>query len=162
MPSRHVLYSTLLAVLTKARLDPPFPGFLVFHLANLPPFVWLIGRVFGPRSRSCYFTDPRILDPHLVTLGRNVVIGLNTTITAHWQERDAVVFQRTVIEDDVVVGGDVAVVGGVHIGRGAMIGSGAIVLPGTVIGPNEFWAGVPAKKLRDLPPVGTGAAQVPQ
>jgi hypothetical protein len=28
------------------------------------------------------------------------------------------------------------------------------VLPNTVIGPNEFWGGVPAKKMRDLPKLG--------
>ena len=29
--------------------------------------------------------------------------------------------------------------------------AGAIVLPNTIVGPNEFWGGVPAKKIRDLP-----------
>jgi hypothetical protein len=148
---RQVLWSCLLAVLTKARYEAPFPGFLVFHFANLPPLTWLMEPVFGPRSRSAYVTDPRVLDPHLVTLGRNVVIGFNTTVAGHYQERDAVIFKRTVIEDDVLVGGHVVIFGGVHICRGAMIGAGAIVLPDTVVGPNEFWAGVPARKVRELP-----------
>ena len=34
---------------------------------------------------------------------------------------------------------------------------GAVVLPGTTVGPNEFWAGVPARKIRDLPSVETAA-----
>ena len=46
----------------------------------------------------------------------------------------------------------VRVSGGVHIKSGSVIGLGAIVLPNTVIGPNEFWAGVPAKKIRNLDP----------
>lgn len=150
---RPVIWSCLVAVLTKARLEAPFPGFLVFHLANLPPLVWLMGPIFGPRSRSCYVADPHVIDPHLVTLGRNVVIGLNTTVAGHYQERDAVVFARTVIEDDAVIGGHAVIFGGVHVGRGAMVGAGSIVLPRTRIGPNEFWAGVPARKLRDLPPL---------
>lgn len=154
MPNRQLIWSCLLATLTKARYEAPFPGFLVFHIANLPPMCWLANAVFGPRSRSCYVTDPHVLDPHLVTLGRNVVIGFNATIAGHYQERDAVVFKRTIIEDDVMIGGHSVVFGGVHIQSGAMIGAGAIVLPGTVVGRNEFWAGVPARKLRDLPAPG--------
>lgn len=151
--NRQILWSCLVGLLTKARYEAPFPGFLVFHFANLPPLCWLMGPIFGPRSRTCHVTDPHIVDPHLVTLGSNVVIGFNTTVAGHYQERDSVVFRRTIIEDDVLIGGHAVIFGGVHIKRGAMIGAGAIVLPGTVVGPNEFWAGVPARKVHDLPPL---------
>jgi len=152
-PDRQVLWSCLVALLSKARLEAPFPGFLVFHLANLPPLRWLMGPVFGPKSRSCYVTDPRIIDPHLVSVGRNVVIGFNATVAGHYQERDAVVFKRTIIEDDVIVGGHVGIAGGAHIKPGAVIGAGSVVLPNTVVGANEFWWGVPARRVRDLGPL---------
>ncbi len=150
-PSVQVLFSGLIGVLTRARLDAPFPAMLVFHLANLPPLVWLFGPLFGPRSRSVQFTEAWILDPHLVTIGRNVVIGLNTIVSGHWQDRDAVEFRPVVIEDEALIGGGVIVMGGVRVGRGAMIGASALVMPNTQIGPNEFWAGAPARKIRDLP-----------
>ncbi len=149
--NRQLVWATLLMVLNKARYFPPFPGFLVFHVTNLPPMCWLMGPIYGPKSRSCYAVEPAILDPHLVELGRNVVIGFNATVAGHYQERDAWVLKRTVIEDNVVIGGHAVIYGGVHIGAGAAIGAGAIVLPNTVIGPNEFWGGVPAKIIRDLP-----------
>lgn len=158
IPPLPVLWSCLVAVLTKARYEAPFPGFLVFHVANLPPLCWLMSAVFGPRSRSCYVLDPQIGDPHLVTLGRNVTIGFHAAIAGHYQDHNAVVFRRTIIEDDVIIGVHAVVFGGVHIGRGAVIGAGAVVSPNTVIGPNEFWGGVPARKIRDLPPVGAGAS----
>ncbi len=154
---RQLLWSCLIAVLTKARYEAPFPAFLVYQFSVTPPLSWLMGPIFGPRSRSYNATNPCILDPHLVSIGRNTVIGYNTTIAGHIQERDAVYIRRTVIEDDVMVGGHAVIPGGVHIGRGAMIGTGAIVLPDTVIGPNEFWAGVPARKIKDLPAVGPRA-----
>ena len=150
-PNRQLIWSGLLAALVKARYEAPFPGFLVFHVANLPPMCWLMGPIFGPKSRSCHATDPRILDPQGVQLGRNVVIGFNATVAAHYQERDAVTITRTIIEDNVVVGGHAVIFGGVHIKAGAIIGAGAIVLPNTVVGPNEFWGGIPARKIRDLP-----------
>jgi carbonic anhydrase/acetyltransferase-like protein (isoleucine patch superfamily) len=152
-PDRQVLWSCLVALLTKARLEAPFPGFLVFHLANLPPLRWLMEPIFGPKSRSCYVTDPRIIDPHLVSVGRNVVIGFGATVAGHYQERDAVVFKRTIIEDGVIVGGHVGIAGGAHIKPGAVIGAGSVVLPNTVVGANEFWWGVPARRVRDLGPL---------
>jgi len=158
VPPLPILWSCLLAVLTKARYEAPFPGFLVFHVANLPPLCWLMSPIFGPRSRSCYVLDPQILDPHLVTLGRNVTIGFRATIAGHYQERDAVVFRRTIIEDDVLIGGHAAIFGGVHIQRGAVIAAGAVVLPNTVIGPDEFWRGAPARRVRSVPPASTGVS----
>jgi hypothetical protein len=147
---RQLVWSALIATLTKARYEPPFPGFLVFHMANLPPLRWLMGPIFGPRSKSCYVIDPTILDPHNVTIGRNVVIGFGTTIAAHYQERDSVYIHPTIIEDDVLIGGHCAVAGA-HIQRGAVIGAGSIVLPGSVIGPGEYWSGNPARRRREAP-----------
>jgi hypothetical protein len=150
---RQLIYSALIATLTKARYAAPFPGFLVFHIANLPPMRWLMNPIFGPKSCSCYVTDPCIVDPHLVTIGRNVVIGLGATIGAHYQERDALVIKRTTIEDDVVIGA-LSAMSGVHVKRGAVIAAGAIVLPGSVVGENEYWSGNPARRRRRLPQPG--------
>ncbi len=62
-------------------------------------------------------------------------------------------FWRTIIEDDVLIGGYAAIPAGVHIKRGAIIRGFSMVLPGTVIGENEYWAGIPARKMREMPPV---------
>ncbi len=164
-PDRNILFSCLIALLTKARYEAPFPGFLVFHIANLPPMVWLMNAVFGPRSKSCYATDPTVLDPHLVTIGRNVTVGFRASIAGHYQDRDIVVLKRTVIEDNVVIGGHAAIFGGVHIKRGAVIGAGSVVLPNAVIGENEFWWGVPARRIKRLQAAGQGetpAAAAPE
>jgi len=150
---RQLIYSALIGILTKARYEAPFPGFLVFHIANLPPMCWLMGPIFGPKSRSCYATEPVIADPHLVTIGRNVVVGLGAAMGAHFQDRDSVVIKRTVIEDEVVIGA-LSALTGAHVKRGAVIGAASFVLPGSVIGENEYWSGNPARKRRVLPPPG--------
>jgi len=151
-PNRQLLFSAILGALAKARYDAPFPGFFVFHVANLPPLCWLMGPIFGPKSKSCYAVDPNILDPQGVTLGRNVTIGFNTTVAGHYQDREALTIKRTIIEDNAVVGAHSAVGGGAHIKAGAVIRAGSIVLPNTVVGENEFWGGSPARRLRELPP----------
>lgn len=145
--SWQLLRAGFLGALTKARYEPPFPAFLVFHMANLPPLKWLMAPVFGPKSKSCYVAEPTILDPYAVTIGRNVVIGFGTTLAGHYQEQGSVVFQPTIIEDDVLIGGHCAISGS-HIQRGAVVGAGSIVLPGSVIGPGEHWSGNPARRRR--------------
>ncbi len=151
-PNLNIISSCFIAVLSKARYHAPFPGFLVFNIANLPPFVWIMGRVFGPRSKSCYIMDPILLDPHLTTIGRNVTFGYGTIVAGHSQERDTIIISRTVIEDDVLFGGNVIIYGGCKIGKGAVILGGAVVPPFTTIGENELWGGLPAKKIKTMPP----------
>jgi hypothetical protein len=149
---RQLLYSCLRALLTKARYEAPFPAFLVFHISNIPPMRWLMGPIFGPKSRSCYVTDPVILDPHLVEIGRNVVLGSGCNIAGHCQLPDMVAIRKTIIEDDVVIGANSTIFGGVRIKRGAMVAAGSVVSPFTQIGECEYWSGVPATKIRNLPP----------
>jgi hypothetical protein len=151
----QIIRAGLLATLTKARYEAPFPAFLVYHMANLPPLCWLFSYLYGPRTRSCCVTDALFLDPWLTQIGRNVTIGYGAIICAHTQGRDEIVIKRTVIDDDVLIGGNAAIYGGCHIHRGAVILGGAIVRPDTVVGENEVWGGVPARKLKDLPPYGT-------
>ncbi len=145
-----LIFSCLIATLTKARYYAPFPGFLVFHAANLPPLCWFMSAIFGPKSASCYVTEPMIIDPHLVTIGRNVVIGLDTKIAGHYQDRDGVVLKRTVIEDNVLIGARCSLFCGVHIKKGAVIGAGSILLPGTIVGENEYWSGNPARRRKEF------------
>jgi len=156
--NRQLIWASLIGVLVKARYEAPFPAFLVHHVTSLPPMRWLVNRAFRLKSQSCNITDPLIMDPHLVTIGRNVVIGLGAVITGHVQDRERIVFKRTIVEDNVIIGGQSGVLCGAHIKSGAVIGAHAVVLPDTVVGPDEFWAGVPARKIRDLPPPGAEKA----
>lgn len=142
---RQLVWSCLIATLTKARYEAPFPGFLVFHAANVPPLAWLMSPVFGPKSKSCYVTEPNILDPHMVTLGRNVVIGFGSSVAGHYQEHNRVIIKPTIIEDDVLIGAHVAM-SGVHLKTGSVIGAGSVVIPGSVVGRYEYWSGNPARR----------------
>ncbi|MFQ5410793.1 MAG: acyltransferase [Phycisphaerae bacterium] len=156
---RQLVWSCLIATLTKARYEAPFPGFLVFHVSNLPPMCWLMGPIFGPRSRSCYVTDPMFIDPHMIEVGRNVVFGLGAIIAGHAQGREIVIIKKTVIEDDVIIGGNAIIYDGCRIGRGAVILGGAVVRSDTTIGENEVWGGVPAKMIKTLPPYGEAGGE---
>ncbi len=148
--NNQMLWACLQGVVTKARCQAPFPAFLVHEISMLPPLRRLWNRFFGPNTKSCLFTEPRVLDAWSVDIGRNVVLGINSMLTPHVAMRDAITFRPIKIEDDVVVGVNALIMGGCHLKRGCVVGAGAVVLPNTVIGPYEFWGGVPAKKIYDL------------
>lgn len=151
IPASLIWYS-LISVITRARFDPPAPAFLVFHLANLPGVSWLVSRIMGPKSKSCLVLNPMIPDPDLTEFGRNVIVGNMTSIIAHTQLHGHVTLKKTIIEDDVMIGAHSLIYSGCHIKKGAIVYGGSIVRPNTVIGEYEAWAGVPARKIKDLRP----------
>ncbi len=72
------------------------------------------------------------------------VIGRNVSI-AH----NAVVHGCT-IEDNVLIGMAAVVMDDAVIGSNSVIAAGAIILPGTQVPPGSVYAGVPAKKVKDI------------
>jgi carbonic anhydrase/acetyltransferase-like protein (isoleucine patch superfamily) len=56
------------------------------------------------------------------------------------------------VEDDVLIGMGAIVMDGARIGSGSIIAAGAVVLEGTTVPSGTIWAGVPAKKVKDISP----------
>lgn len=74
------------------------------------------------------------------------VIGNNVSIGHH-----AIVHGCTVA-DNVLIGMGAIVMDGAVIGSGSLIAAGAVVLAGTIVPPGSVFAGVPAKKVKDISP----------
>ncbi len=72
-------------------------------------------------------------------VGNNVSIGHNAIV------------HGCVIDDNVLVGMGAIVMDHAHIGSNSIIAAGAIVLENTVIEAGSIYAGVPAKKIKDIP-----------
>jgi gamma-carbonic anhydrase len=72
------------------------------------------------------------------------VIGNNVSI-AH----NAIVHGCTV-EDNVLIGMSAVIMDHAVIGAGSVIAAGAIVLPKTIVAPGSVYAGIPAKKVKDV------------
>lgn len=72
------------------------------------------------------------------TIGNNVSIG-----------HHAIVHGCTV-EDHVLIGMGAIVMDNVHIGENSIIAAGAVVLEGTQVPAGSIFAGVPAKKVKDI------------
>ena len=71
-------------------------------------------------------------------VGNNVSIGHNAIV------------HGCVIEDNVLVGMGAIIMDNAHIGSNSIIAAGAVVLENTAVEPGSIYAGVPAKKVKDI------------
>ncbi len=75
-----------------------------------------------------------------IHIGDNVSIGHNVTI------------HGATIEDDVLIGIGATVLDNAVIGKNSIIAANSLVLTGTIVEANSIYAGVPAKKVKDIDP----------
>lgn len=71
-------------------------------------------------------------------IGNNVSIGHNAIV------------HGCVIDDNVLIGMGAIVMDNAQIGSNSIIAAGAVVLENTVVAPGCIYAGVPAKKVKDI------------
>lgn len=75
-----------------------------------------------------------------IEIGDDVSIGHNVTVHGAKIRNYALVGMGAVVMDDA------------EVGEGAIVAAGAVVLSRTKIGPNELWAGAPAKFIKMVDP----------
>lgn len=73
-------------------------------------------------------------------IGDNVSLGHNAVV------------HGAKIEDNCLIGIGAVVLDNAVIGTGSIIAANALVLTGTIVEPNSIYAGVPAKKVKDVAP----------
>lgn len=76
----------------------------------------------------------------ITEIGNNVSLGHN------------VIIHGAKIEDNTLIGMGAVVLDNAVIGTGSIIAANALVLSGTIVEPNSIYAGVPAKKVKDVAP----------
>lgn len=92
-----------------------------------------------------------------ISIGNNVSIAHNVTIMSSnhsWQNNDMpikynpVIHKPVVIDDDVWIGAGARIMAGCYIGKRCIIAAGAVVTKDCL--PNGLYAGVPAKRIREI------------
>ncbi|TYR80089.1 acetyltransferase [Priestia megaterium] len=110
-------------------------NFLVIQLARYTPFLslknWLY-RTFlhmkvGPQTSFALMVMLDIMFPEKIQVGRNTVIGYNTTILAHEYLIKEYRLGEVIIGDEVMIGANSTILPGITIGNGAVIAAGTVV-----------------------------------
>ena len=79
-------------------------------------------------------------EKHPTNIGNNVSIGHNAIV------------HGCTVQNNVLIGMGAIVMDRCEIGSNSIIAAGAVVLEGTKVEPGSIYAGVPAKKVKDISP----------
>ncbi|APH03644.1 acyltransferase [Bacillus weihaiensis] len=110
-------------------------NFIVIQLARYTPFLgmknWLY-RAFlkmrvGDQTSFALMVMLDVMFPEKISVGKNSVIGYNTTILAHEYLIREYRLGDVVIGDEVLIGANSTILPGVTIGDGAIVSAGTLV-----------------------------------
>ncbi|TGN29772.1 gamma carbonic anhydrase family protein [Empedobacter tilapiae] len=122
----------------------------------------VVGEVEMGNDCSIWFSAVVRGDVHYIKMGNKVNIQDNATIHATYQKspttignnvsigHNAIVHGCT-IHNNVLVGMGAIVMDDCIIESNSLIAAGAILTKGTHVKEGELWAGIPAKKIKDVP-----------
>jgi len=100
-------------------------------------------------------------DVHSITIGNNTNIQDGVVIHCTYQKAKTVIGSNVsiahnavvhgcTIEDNVLIGMGAIVMDDAVIGTGSVIAAGAVVLPKTIVEPGSIYAGMPAKRVKEV------------
>ncbi|ELK42437.1 hypothetical protein D478_09093 [Brevibacillus agri BAB-2500] len=125
-------------------------NFIVIQLARYTPFPswknWMY-RTFlrmevGQETAVALMVMMDTMFPELIKIGKNSVIGYNTTILAHEYLVEEYRLGEVRIGDRVLIGANSTILPGVTIGDGAIVAAGTVVhkdvAPGSFVGGNPM------------------------
>ncbi|TWT24318.1 DapH/DapD/GlmU-related protein [Planomicrobium sp. CPCC 101110] len=110
-------------------------NFTVIQLARYTPFLpmknWLyktfLRMKIGEQTSFALMVMPDVMFPEKITVGRNSVIGYNTTILAHEYLIEEYRLGEVIIGNRVLIGANTTILPGVTIGDGAIISAATLV-----------------------------------
>jgi len=110
-------------------------NFIVIQLARYTPFLgmknWLyttfLGMKVGEQTSFALMVMLDVMFPEKISVGRNTVIGYNTTILAHEYLIKEYRLGPVEIGSEVMIGANSTILPGVTIGDGAIVSAGTLV-----------------------------------
>jgi acetyltransferase-like isoleucine patch superfamily enzyme len=134
-------------------------NFVVIQISRYTPFLrvknWLyrtfLGMEVGDQTAIALMVMMDVMFPELISIGRNTIIGYNTTILAHEYLIHEYRLGRVNIGDNVMIGANSTILPGITIGDGAVIAAGSVVNRDVPAG--AFVGGNPIRIIRLAEPV---------
>lgn len=128
-----------------------------FGCGALKPFTVMflrpvVQQLFGATIGKDVALGGKLVDPHMIQLADEAIIGEGSVVTAHAINSGSILLAPVIVERGATVGVGAVIYPGVVIGERAIIAANAVVRSGTKIPAGEFWGGIPAiclKKTND-------------
>ncbi|HMO61412.1 MAG TPA: gamma carbonic anhydrase family protein [Ferruginibacter sp.] len=129
----------------------------------IAPNATIVGDVITGDDCSIWFNAVVRGDVNSIRLGNKVNVQDGAVIHCTFEKTKAIIGNNVsighnaivhgcVIEDNVLVGMGAIVMDNARIGSNSIIAAGAVVLENTVVEPGSIYAGVPAKKVKNISP----------
>jgi len=127
----------------------------------IAPNCTIVGDVIMGNDCSVWFNAVIRGDVNSIRMGNKVNVQDGAVIHCTYEKTKAIIGNNVsighnaivhgcVIDDNVLVGMGAIVMDNVKVGSNCIIAAGAVVLENTVIEPGCIYAGVPAKKVKDI------------
>lgn len=127
------------------------------------PNATIVGDVTMGSDCSIWFNAVVRGDVNKIRMGNKVNIQDGACIHCTFEKTETIlgnsvsvghhaIVHGCVVEDNVLIGMGAIVMDNAHIGAGSIIAAGAVVLEGTIVPPGSIFAGVPAKKVKEVSP----------
>lgn len=121
----------------------------------------VVGEVVMGDNCSVWFNAVVRGDVHSITIGNNTNIQDGAVIHCTYQKAKTVIGNNVsiahnaivhgcTIEDNVLIGMGAIVMDDAVVKSGSIIAAGAVVLAKTIVEPGSIYAGMPAKKVKDV------------
>jgi gamma-carbonic anhydrase len=121
----------------------------------------VIGEVIMGENCTVWFNAVVRGDVHSITIGDNTNIQDGAIIHCTYQKAKTVIGSNVsiahnaivhgcTVEDNVLIGMGAIIMDDAHIGSNSVVAAGAVVLPGTKIESGSVYAGVPARRVKDI------------
>ena len=127
----------------------------------IAPNATIVGDVIMGDSCSVWFNAVVRGDVNSIRIGNKVNIQDGAVIHCTYEKTKTIIGDNVsighnaivhgcTVEDNVLIGMGAIVMDNAHIGSNTIIAAGAVVLEGTKVEPGTIYAGVPAKKVKDI------------
>ena len=127
----------------------------------IAPNATIVGDVVMGHQCSVWFNAVIRGDVNAIRIGNAVNIQDGAVLHCTYQKTQTIIADRVsighnaivhgcTIEENVLIGMGAIVMDNVKIGSNSIVAAGAVVLENTVIEPGSIYAGVPAKKVKDI------------